>query len=180
MGKLVVTEYVTLDGYMDEPGKWSFPFWNEEAAQFKFGELMASDAQLLGRRTYEGFAAAWPTMTDTGEFGERMNGMPKYVVSTTLDKAEWNNSTIIRDDVPNAVSRLKEQYDRDILVAGSGVLLETLRQHDLVDEYRFMIHPIILGHGEKPLFRQGNEATLQLVDSKTTGKGVVILTYRPA
>jgi dihydrofolate reductase len=109
-----------------------------------------------------------------------MNGMPKYVVSTTLDKAEWNNTTIIRDDVPNAVARLKEQYDRDILVAGSGVLLETLRQHGLVDEYHFMIHPIILGDGEKPLFRKGNEATLHLVDSKTTGKGVVILTYRPA
>lgn len=179
MGKVVVTEYVSLDGVMDEPGKWSFPFWSDEIAKFKSDELSASDAQLLGRVTYQGFAAAWPTMTDTGEFGERMNGMPKYVVSTTLETADWNNSTIIRGNVADEVARLKERYDGDILVAGSGELVKTLREHDLVDEYRLMVHPILLGSGKR-FFADGGEKTLNLVDSKTTSKGVVILTYQPA
>src|SRR5713226_6301532 len=115
MRKVVVTEYVTLDGVFEDPGGgegtrhggWSFQFWSEESAKYKYDELFASDALLLGRVTYQGFAAAWPTMKDTGEFGERMNSLPKYVVSTTLDKAEWNNSTIIKANVVEEVSRLK-------------------------------------------------------------------------
>lgn len=176
--KLVVSEYVTLDGIMEEPGKWSFPFWSEEAAKFKSDELFASEALLLGRVTYEGFAAAWPTMEGTGEFGERMNNLPKYVASTTLTEPTWN-ATVIEGDVPAAVAQLKQQPGQDLLVGGSATLVQTLMQHDLVDEYRLMVHPILLGTGKR-LFNEGMAATtLNLVDTKTTGTGVVILTYHP-
>jgi dihydrofolate reductase len=179
MRKLVATEYVTLDGIMEEPGQWSFPFWNDEAMQFKSDELFASDALLLGRVTYEGFAKAWPTMTDTGEFGERMNNMPKYVASTTLDTLEWNNSHLLDGDVAEGVAKLKEEPGQDILLSGSGQLLHTLMPHDLIDEYRLMVHPIVLGHG-RPLFREGRgTVTLRLTGSKITSTGVVILTYQP-
>lgn len=179
MRKVVVTEYLTLDGIMEEPGQWSFQFWNDEAAQFKSDELVASDALLLGRVTYQGFAAAWPTMTDTGEFGGKMNTMPKYVASTTLQDVTWNAS-LIKGDVAEAVSKLKQQPGQDILVAGSGVLVHTLMQHDLIDEYRFMVHPIILGSGKR-LFREGSDTkTLKLVETKTFSSGIVVLTYQPA
>jgi len=178
--KVIVTEYVTLDGVMEEPGQWSFPFWNDEAAQFKSDELFASDALLLGRVTYQGFAAAWPTMTDTGEFGEKMNSMPKYVASTTLEEVAWNNSRLIKGNVVEEVSALKRQPGQDILVAGSGVLVHTLMQHDLIDEYRLMVHPIILGSGKR-LFRDGGAMkTLKLVETKTFSSGIVVLTYQPA
>jgi dihydrofolate reductase len=179
MRKVVVTEYVSLDGVMDEPGTWSFPFFNDEAAKFKYDELFASDALLLGRVTYQGFAAAWPTMTDTGDFGERMNGMPKYVASRTLDTVEWNAS-LLKGDVAEEVAKLKQQPGQDILVAGSGELVHTLMQHDLIDEYRLMLHPIVLGSGKR-LFREGSDTkTLRLVDTKPFSSGVVVLTYHPA
>jgi dihydrofolate reductase len=179
MRKVVVTEYVSLDGVMDEPGTWSFPFFNDEAAKFKYDELFASDALLLGRVTYQGFAAAWPTMTDTGDFGERMNSMPKYVASRTLDTVEWNAS-LIKGDVAEEVAKLKQQPGQDILVAGSGELVHTLMQHDLIDEYRLMLHPIVLGSGKR-LFREGSDTkTLRLVETKPFSSGVVILTYHPA
>src|SRR6476660_7209377 len=120
MRKIVATEYVSLDGVMDEPGVWSGPFFNDEAAKFKYDELFASDALLLGRVTYEGFAKSWPTMTGTGDFGERMNGLPKYVVSTTLDEAAWNNSTLIKENVVEEIAKLKQQPGQDILLAGSA------------------------------------------------------------
>jgi dihydrofolate reductase len=176
MRRLVVTEYVSLDGIFDEPGNWSFPFWNEEAFQFKFEELFASDAQLLGRRTYEGFAKAWPTMSDEVGFADRMNNMPKYVVSTTLQNPEWTNTTVIRENVPEAVAQLKQEPGKDILVAGSGQLVQTLAEHDLVDEYRLMVHPIVLGSGND-LFH--NRMVLQLVDTKRFSSGIVVLTYEP-
>jgi dihydrofolate reductase len=183
MGKLVVTEFITLDGVIEEP-KWSFEFnRGDEGEKFKGDELKAADAQLLGRVTYQGFAKAWPTMPDAGWFGEKMNSMPKYVVSTTLSDADadWNNSTVIRGDVAGQVSRLKEQIKGDILVAGSAQLVRTLAQHDLVDEYRLMVYPIVLGAGKR-LFGDGmRRTTLRLVDSRPLGPdGVCILTYRPA
>lgn len=179
MRKVVVSEYVTLDGVMEEPGTWSFPFWNDEAATYKYDELFASDALLLGRVTYQGFAAAWPTMTGTGDFGERMNSLPKFVASTTLKEATWN-ATVIAGDVAAAVAKLKQQPGQDILVAGSGVLVHTLMQHDLIDEYRLMVHPLVLGSGKR-FFREGNETkALQLVGTKTFSSGVVVLTYQPA
>jgi len=180
MRKVIATEYVMLDGVMEEPGQWSFPFWNDEAAQYKSEELFASDALLLGRVTYQGFAAAWPTMTDTGEFGEKMNSMPKYVASTTLEELAWNNSRLINGNVVEEVSALKQQPGQDLLLAGSGVLVHTLMQHDLIDEYRLMVHPIILGSGKR-LFRDGGAMkTLKLVETKTFSSGVVVLSYQPA
>ena len=176
MRRVVVTEYVTLDGVFDEPGEWSFPFWNEEAFQFKYDELFASDAQLLGRRTYEGFATAWPTMSDEVGFADRMNSMPKYVVSTTLENPEWTNTSIIRESVPEAVARLKQEPGQDILVAGSGRLVRTLAEHNLVDEYRFMVHPIVLGSGNR-IFRE--RMVLTLVDTKRFSSGIAVLTYQP-
>jgi len=129
--KLVASTYITLDGFIDEPGQWSFPFWCDEAAQFKSRELFAADALVLGRVTYEGFAAAWPTMEGTGEFGERMNSMPKYVASRTLAAATWN-ATIMRDDVAGVVRRLKQEVSGDLLIGGSGQLIDFLAEHDLI------------------------------------------------
>src|SRR5579859_153593 len=188
MRKVVVTEYVTLDGVFGDPGGaegfehggWSFQFWNEEAAKFKFDELFASDALLLGRVTYEGFAKAWPTMKDEGGFADRMNSIPKYVVSTTLKEPEWNNSHLITGNIAEEVARLKQQEGKDILVAGSGELIHTLMQHDLIDEYRLMVHPVVLGSGKR-LFSEGSDKTvLKLVDTKLFSSGIVVLYYQPA
>ncbi len=130
--------------------------------------------------TYAGFAAAWPTLTGTGEFGERMNNLPKYVVSTTLDTAAWNNSRLIKDNVVAEIARLREQPDQTILVAGSADLVHTLMQHGLVDEYRLMVHPVVVGRGKR-LFREGHAQTaLRLVDTRPLRSGIVILTYHPA
>ncbi len=157
MRKVIVSEYVTLDGVMEDPGGgeksehggWSFQFWNEEAAKYKFDELFASDALLLGRVTYQGFAKAWPSMTDEHGFADRMNGLPKFVVSTTLEEVEWNNSRLIKGNIAEEVYKLKQQPGQDILVAGSGELVHTLMQHDLIDEYRIMVHPVVLGSGKR-------------------------------
>ncbi len=177
MRKLVVSEFVALDGVIENPA-WTMPFYSKEQELFKFAELKAADALLLGRVTYDGFAAAWPNMIEqTGEYGQRMNDYPKYVVSTTLTQADWHNSTIIAADVPNAIAALKAQEGRDLLVFGSGKLTETLLRHDLVDEYRLLIFPTIVGSGQQ-LFTAGLPATLQLVESQPFASGVVALTYR--
>jgi dihydrofolate reductase len=187
MGKLVVTEFVTLDGVMEDPGGqhggrggWAFKFeQGSDGQKFKFDELAASDAQLLGRVTYEGFAAAWPTMEGTGKFGEKMNEMPKFVVSTTLENPEWNNTTVLNGDFPEEVGALKEQFTGDILVAGSATLVQSLLAHDLVDELHLMVFPILLGGGKR-LFADGVDTTLlKLVETKPTGD-VVTLTLRRA
>jgi dihydrofolate reductase len=182
MGNLVVTEFITLDGVIEEP-RWSFEFnRGDDGDKFKGDELKAADAQLLGRITYEGFAQAWPSMA-TDWFGEKMNDMPKYVVSSTLtdEDASWTNSTVIRGDVPAEISRVKEQIAGDLLVAGSAGLVQTLAEHDLVDEYRLMVFPIVLGGGKR-LFADGAPRTrLRLTDSTPVGPdGVFILTYQPA
>lgn len=180
MRKVVVSEFVSLDGVMEDP-MWTFQFESDDRNQFKFDELAAADALLLGRVTYEGFAAAWPQMEEqTGEYGAWMNGYPKYVASTTLEgPLEWNNSTLIDGDVAEEVSQLKQQSGKDILVFGSATLVNTLIQHDLVDEYRIMIFPIVVGTGRK-LFEEGAEnKALKLVDTKTFSSGVVVLTYEP-
>lgn len=177
--KVVASTYVTLDGYIDEPGRWSFPFWCEEAAQFKSGELFAADALLLGRITYEGFAAAWPRMEGTGEFGAKMNSMPKYVASRTLATAAWN-ATILSGDVAAAVRALKEDDGGDLLIGGSGQLVDYLTGHDLIDEYRLMIHPVVLGGGTRRLFSGAPRRSLTLAGSLTFPTGIVVLTYHPA
>ena len=179
MRKLIVTEYLTIDGVFEEPGEWSFEYFNEEAMLYKREELFSSDAQLLGRVTYEGFAKAWPTMPDTGDFGERMNTMPKYVVSTTLTHADWQNSTIINKNVVEEIQRLKEQPGQNILVAGSGRLVHTLMQHQLVDEYRFMVHPVVLGKGKRLFTEEIGQMKLHLIETKAFKTGIVILHYQP-
>jgi len=189
MGRIVVSEFVSLDGVMEDPGGaegfshggWAFQFdRGPEGDKFKLDEVMEAEALLLGRVTYQGFAKAWPSRTDEVGFADKMNGMPKYVVSTTLDKAEWNNSTMITGDVVQEVSKLKEQLGGDILVAGSGRLVHTLMEHDLVDEYRLMVFPLVLGAGKRLFENMGRKAALSLVEEKPVGSGVLILVYRPA
>lgn len=189
MGKLIVTEFVSVDGVFEDPGGsegtrragWTFTFdRGEDGDRYKLEELLAADAQLLGRVTYEGFAKAWPTITDEVGFAERMNNMAKYVVSTTLRTADWNNSTIIGGDVAGAVRPLKEQYTGDILVAGSAMLVRSLLADNLVDEIRLMVFPIVLGSGRR-LFDEGTPTTrLSLTTIQQVGSdGVTILTYTP-
>ncbi len=178
--RLVATEYVSLDGIFEEPGQWSFPFFNEEAAQFKWRELQASDALLLGRTTYEGFAAAWPTMEGTGEFGEKMNAMPKYVVSATLEKADWTGSTLVKGDLATEIGKLKDRPGQDLLLAGSGQLLNGLNQANLIDLYRLMVHPIILGKGARLFADSFEQTVLKLTHHETFDSGIVILEYQPA
>jgi dihydrofolate reductase len=189
--KVVVSEFVSLDGVIEDPGGsgeldrggWSFKFdRGTEGNQFKFDELASADALLLGRLTYEGFASAWPQMEEqTGEYGAWMNGYPKYVVSRTLQEPlEWNNSTLIEGDLAEGVSRLKQQEGKDILVFGSGQLARTLMEHDLIDEYRLMVFPVVVGKGKR-LFGDTQETkAMELVSTRPVGPdGVLILTYRP-
>lgn len=181
MRKVVVSEFVSLDGVMEDPS-WTFQFMDEARDRFKFDELAAADALLLGRVTYEGFAAAWPGMAEqTGEYGAWMNGYPKHVASTTLEEPlEWTNSTLIRGDVAEGVAALKEQPGKDILVFGSADLVNTLTQHDLIDEYRLMVFPVVVGKGKR-LFAEGLDTkAMRLVDSTTFESGTIVLTYRPA
>ena len=186
--RVVVTEFVTLDGVMEDPGGaektpnggWAFRFERgPEGDKFKLEELMAADAQLLGRRTYEGFAAAWPSMKDEVGFAERMNSMPKYVASNTLQNGSWNNTTILRGNVVDEIKKLKQAQGRDILVAGSAQLVQALAQAQLVDEYRLMIFPIVLGSGKR-LFTEGLPATpLKIVESQPMA-AVLTLRLQPA
>jgi dihydrofolate reductase len=181
MRKVVVSEFVSLDGVMEAPDKWHFQFWHEEMGKYKYDELFASDALLLGRVTYQGFAAAWPSMTDEAGFADRMNSLPKFVVSTTLEEPlEWNNSSRINENVAEEVARLKQQPGQDILIYGSADLVHTLMQHDLIDEYRIMVHPVVVRSGKR-LFRDGSDTkVLRLVETKMLGPDVVVLSYQPA
>jgi len=185
MRRIVVTEFISLDGVIDSPGgdagfargPWTFKFQDEEGYRYKLDELMQHDALLLGRKTYEGFAAAWPGQSDEAGFADRMNSMPKYVVSTTLERADWENSTIIADNVPEAIAEIKQGDGGDILVAGSAHLIQTLIEHDLVDEWRLMMFPVVLGTGKKLFGDYADMHALELVDSKVLTTGTVILTY---
>jgi dihydrofolate reductase len=180
MSRIVVTEFASLDGVMEEP-RWTFQFNRGQLGdQFKVDELFASDALLLGRVTYQGFAQAWPAM-GTDDFGKRMNSIRKYVVSSTLtdEEATWGETTVIRGDVPAEIAKLRAQPGGDLLVEGSSQLVQMLSQHGLVDEYRLMIFPIILGAGKR-LYPDAmpEAARLVLTDCKTDGDGVLMLTYR--
>jgi dihydrofolate reductase len=175
MRKLVVTEFMSLDGVVENPG-WTFPYWNDDIAQFKGEETSASDALLLGRVTYQGFAAAWPQSKDEG--ADYFNNVRKYVVSTTLDKVDWNNSRLIKGDIVEEITKLKQQDGQNITVHGSGTLVQTLMQHDLVDSYRLLVYPVVLGSGKR-LFQEGVAATLNLVESRSFNSGVIALIYEP-
>jgi dihydrofolate reductase len=188
VGRIVVTEFVSLDGVMEAPGGgenfkhagWTFEIdRGEEGDKFKLDETLSSEALLLGRKTYEGFAAAWPSRTDEVGFADKFNSMPKYVVSSTLEDPEWNNSTVLKGDVGEEVAKLKERYDGDIVVHGSAQLVQALVDRGLVDEFRLMVFPVVLGSGKRLFGGTSDKKPLRLVDSKTVGDGVAILIYQP-
>jgi len=187
MRKVVVSEFVSVDGVMEDPGGaegfefggWTMPYWNDEIAAFKTEELTASDALLLGRVTYEGFAAAWPGRNDEAGFAEKMNTNRKYVVSSTLDKAEWQNSTVFGSNWADDLARAKQEDGRDILVFGSARLVQGLLTRGLVDELRLEVYPLVLGKGKR-LFGDDSHTKLELVSQQATSTGVVLLVYRQA
>jgi dihydrofolate reductase len=189
MGRIVVTEFISLDGVIEDPGGaedyrhggWTFEIERgEEGDKFKLEELIEAEAQLLGRVTYEGFAAAWPQMEDEAGFAEKMNAMPKYVVSSTLERADWQNTTILSGDPAESVAALKDEVDGVILVAGSATLVKSLIENDLVDEVRLMVFPVLLGKGKR-LFPEGDaKHALKLVEAKTVGDGISLVRYERA
>jgi dihydrofolate reductase len=187
MGRIVVTEFVSLDGVMEDPGGsedfkhggWSFEFnRGEDGEKFKLDETLDSEALLLGRVTYEGFAEAWPSRE--GEFADKFNNMPKYVVSSTLEDPEWNNSQVIKGDVTEEVAELRDQLEGDIVVHGSARLAQTLLENGLVDELRLMVFPVVIGSGKRLFGETSDKQGLRLSESKTVGDGVAILIYEPA
>jgi dihydrofolate reductase len=187
MGRIVVTEFVSLDGVIEDPGGsedfkyggWSFEIdRGDEGDKFKLDEALDAEALLLGRKTYEGFAAAWPSRD--GEFADKFNNMPKYVVSSTLKDPDWTNSTVLDGDLSEEVSKLRQDVDGDIVVHGSAQLVQALVENGLVDELRLMVFPVVLGAGKRLFGETSDKQRLRLSDSKTVGDGVQILTYEPA
>jgi dihydrofolate reductase len=178
MRKIILTEYLTLDGVMEEP-TWTMPYWNDEIAKYKFDELFSSDALLLGRVTYQGFAAAWPSQKDEQGFANRMNNLPKYVVSTTLEFFSWNNSQPIQKNLLETLDQLKQQTGKNILIYGSATLANFLMEQDRIDEYRLLVYPLVLGKGKR-LFQNERQKLLKLIHSTAFGTGVTALTYIPA
>ena len=185
MGRIVVTEFVSLDGVMEDPGGaedfvyggWTFEFDRGDGDKFKLDETLDSEALLLGRITYEGFAEAWPSRE--GEFADRFNAMPKYVVSSTLREPTWSNTTVLSGDVAEEVSRVRDEASGDVYVHGSRQLAQTLLEHNLVDELHLMVFPVVLGSGKRLFGETTQKKPLELVDSKIVGDGVAILVYRP-
>jgi dihydrofolate reductase len=187
MGRIVVTEFASLDGVVEDPGGsedfeyggWSFEYSRgDEGDRFKLDEALGADALLLGRVTYEGFAEAWPSRE--GEFADKFNNMPKYVVSSTLSDPDWTNSTVLEGDLKEAVSKLREQHEGDVVVHGSVQLVQSLLEEDLVDELRLMVFPVVLGRGKRLFGETSDRKPLKLTDSKIVGDGVAILVYEPA
>jgi dihydrofolate reductase len=187
MKKILITEFMSLDGVFEAPGPdgsgfkyegWTFPYNSEEFGKFKFDELQKTDDLLLGRVTYEGFAKAWPGRKDPSGFADKFNSMPKYVVSETLKKAEWNNSHIIRSNVVSETKKLKEGSDGYITVHGSGTLARFLIENNLVDELTILLYPVVLGTGKR-LFADVNKTNLKLIETKSFKTGVVVLKYQP-
>jgi dihydrofolate reductase len=189
MGKIVATEFISLDGVIEDPGGsedyvhggWTFEIdRGEEGNAFKLGELEEAEAQLLGRVTYEGFAAAWPEREgdpDMGGFAKKMNTMPKYVYSTTLGSADWQNTTVLAGDFATDIAKVKEEVDGVILVAGSARLVGGLIAADLLDELRLMVFPVALGGGKRLFADDGRKVPLSLTDARTVGAGIQLLTY---
>jgi dihydrofolate reductase len=184
MRRLIVTEFVSLDGVMEAPGGepghphsgWTFDYHDEEQMRYKLDETLEAESLLIGRVTYEGFAEAWPERG--GEFADKMNAMPKHVVSTTLTDPEWNNTTVIADNVPEQVAKLKEGDGGPILIAGSRTLVQSLMPHDLIDEYRLMIFPVAVGSGARLWPDTPDKTVLELADTRKYDSGVVVNVYR--
>jgi dihydrofolate reductase len=186
MGKIVISENVSLDGVSEDPagvegfrlGGWFFETdRGEDGEGFTLDKTLATEALLLGRRSYEFFAATWPARS--GELADKLNSLPKYVVSSTLEDPGWNNSTVVKGDVVDEVSKLKQELDGEIVVLGSSRLAQTLIEHDLVDEMRLMIYPVVLGAGARLFGETSDKKPVRLVDTRTVGDGIVILTYEP-
>lgn len=179
MGKIIVTEFVSLDGVFENPHEWHFPFFQEQAQQYKMNELRATDALLLGRETYEGFAQAWPERSGD-EFSDTFNSMPKHVVSTTLENPTWNNSHVVKGDLATELGALRDRYEQDIFIHGSGTLANSLLRQGLIDEVRLMVHPIVVGRGRR-FFEDGTSIpALELADVTAWDGGIALMTYRPA
>jgi dihydrofolate reductase len=183
MRKIVAGEFVSLDGVMEAPDQWHFPYFNDEMGEAVGSQIANTDAMLLGRVTFQEFASFWPGATDeeTGGMASNMNGAQKYVVSTTLDDVSaWQNSTLINGDIMGELARLKEQPGKDIGITGSATLVQSLLEAGMLDELRLLVHPIVVGHGKR-IFREESKTTgLELVDAKTFSTGVMYLTYQPA
>lgn len=180
MRKVIVSEFVTLDGIIEAPEKWQSPYLSDDVVETIQAQILAYGAMLLGRVTYEEFAAYWPSQTKN-EFGiaDKLNSMPKFVASSTLEKVDWNNSRLIKENVVEEISKLKQQSGGNIQMTGSATLVQALMQTDLIDEYRLMVYPVVLGSGKR-LFRNGSEKKiLRLVETKSFSSGVVVLTYQP-
>ena len=189
MGKIVATEFISLDGVIEDPGGsenfahggWTFEFdRGDDGNQFKLDEVQQAEAQLLGRVTYEGFAAAWPERegdADLDGFAKKMNSMPKYVYSTTLESADWQNTTVLSGDFAASIGKAKDEVDGEILVAGSATLVQGLIANDLLDELRLMVFPVTLGGGKRLFADDGRKVPLTLTDARTVGTGVQLLTY---
>jgi dihydrofolate reductase len=185
MRRIVASEFVSLDGVMQDPGGvgefehggWTAPYWSDELASYNHDELFSSDGLVLGRVTYEGFAAAWPSMTEEGAYAERMNTFPKYVLSRTLTDPNWNNSHLLSGDLEKEVRTIKQQPGRDLLIFGSGALVRSLAPLDLIDEYRLQTYPVVIGSGTRLFGPDDEPKPLTLVDAEPLGSGVVILTY---
>ena len=181
MRKVTAGLFVSLDGVVESPEKWHFPYFNDEMGEAVEAAISASDAMLIGRVTYQEFAAYWPGVSSEDEpFATHMNNTPKYVVSKTLDKAEWNNSTLISGNVAEEITKLKQQPGKNIGITGSATLVQSLLQDDLLDELGLMIHPVVVGSGKRLFQEGGGPKGLKLVDSMTFSTGVVSLTYQPA
>ena len=187
MGRIVVTEFVSLDGVVEGPGggeDFKYGGWSleinrgDEGDKFKLDETLAAEALLLGRVTYEGFAKAWPSRE--GEFADKFNSMPKYVVSSTLTDPEWKNTTVLGSELAAEVKKVRDEHEGDVVVHGSPRLVQALLEHDLVDELRLMVFPVVLGAGKRLFGGTSDKKSLRVVDSKIVGDGVAILVYQPA
>ncbi|WP_028778147.1 dihydrofolate reductase family protein [Shimazuella kribbensis] len=175
MNKVIVSLYLSLDGVMEEPA-WTAPYFNEQVGKFQHDLLFSSGALLLGRNTYQGMSSAWPSMTDEDGFADRINSIPKFVPTTTLDELEWN-ADFIKGDLVEEVTKLKQEFGQDLLIYGSSELIRTLMQHDLIDEFHFIVNPIVVGKGKR-LFEEGIDTkTLKMINTQTTDTGVVIISY---
>ncbi len=180
MRRVIVSEFVSLDGVMESPEEWAFSYSNDEMEEANASGMAASDALLLGRVTYEEFAAFWPDQPGGVPMVDYINSVHKFVVSTTLEEVEWNNSTLIKGNIAEEIADLKRQPGKDITIVGSGALVRSLLRDGLLEELRLMVHPVILGSGKRLFEDGGVQRALKLVDSKTFGTGVLYLTYRPA
>jgi dihydrofolate reductase len=179
MGRVVLSVFTTVDGVIENPHEWTFQFVSPDAMKTGLDQIRAADALLLGRVTYDGFAAAWPSMTDEAGYADRMNSLPKYVVTTTLDKGEWNNTTIIREDPAKRIAQLKKEIQGDILIFGSAALVRWLLREQLIDELRLVTYPVVAGKGAR-LFDESMDTTvLRLTGSHAFSSGVLALTYEP-